>query len=626
MISRIQNRLKKYQHLWKEDNWTIYRLYRFVTSVKGQKKIFRLGAKIVMFVFRSILGIKKKEHGDYEVWMKKNMPQEKDLLIFRKDVEAWRNTPLVSVLIPVYNIDVNLFKETIASVKSQVYTNWELCIADDKSTNAELIAYLEELQEDPKIKVVFRAENGHISASSNSALELASGDYCALLDHDDVLTPDALYQNVKEIIEGGYDFLYSDEDKIDEEGDLGHPFFKPDWSPDTILSRNYICHFLVLKTSILKSIGGFRVGFEGAQDYDLILRFTEQTNKIKHLTKVLYHWRMHEGSTALSGSVKSYAFDAGQKALQEALVRRGEPGNVEVIDNERGVYSVRYEIAEKHKVSIIIPTKDKADVIGLCLESIFRLTDYENFEVIVLDNNSSEESFFSLMKEWEEKEPERFKVKRVEAPFNFSLLMNIGAKESEGEYLLLLNNDTEVLHADWITALVEQSQRNSIGVVGTRLIFPNDTIQHAGVIVGLGDVAAEHPFVGTTREDLGHYYNLKAVTNYSAVTAACFMVKKSIYNEVGGFDEKLQVEFNDVDFCLKVKEAGYNNVYLPHVELYHYESISRGHPMKTRASYKRHDREVNYFRSKWMKYIKKDPCYNIHLSRIFTYYELNVND
>ena len=434
------------------------------------------------------------------------------------------------------------------------------------------------------------------------------------MDQDDLITVDALYFNAKVINENDQvDLIYSDEDKVDDNGVHSYPHFKPDWSPDNLLSRNYLGHLTVFKASIMNDIGGWRLGFEGSQDYDLVLRFTEKTDAIYHIPKVLYHWRIHEASAAAGEDAKPYAYIAAKKALQEALTRRNEPGLVEFLDGFRG-YSIRYDLKNTtDKVSIVIPTKDKTDILLKCIESIFKKSSYRNFEVIVVDNNSSEKEFFNYMEQCKELYGKQFKYLRAEIPFNFSALVNLGVQASDGEYVLLLNNDTEVITEDWIEGMIEQAQRPTTGVVGVKLLYPNNTIQHAGVVMGLGG-AAGHVLVGEDRDGPGYFNYVNMQNNYSAVTAACIMIRRSVWDEVNGFDENFTVEYNDVDFCLKVRELGLNNIYLPHVELYHYESISRGHPHMTKESYERHVREINLLKNKWMDYIDNDPCYNPNLT------------
>ncbi len=533
------------------------------------------------------------------------------------------NKPLISIVVPVYNPPIEFFKKALDSVIDQIYTNWELCIADDCSTDEEVKIVIEEyVKKHSNIKVVYRTENGHISQASNSALELAEGEYTLLFDQDDELRENALYEIVKLINQKpDADFIYSDEDKIDENNIHSEPHFKPDWSPDSLLSRNYICHISVFKTSQLKEIGGFRVGFEGSQDHDLLLRYTEKYTKIYHIAEILYHWRIHEYSAASSETAKPYAYRAAQLAITEALSRRGYESEIGFLEGFVG-YTVRLTIKNPDDlVSIIIPTKNKQEYLEKCIDSIVELSQYKNFEIILIDNNSAEKGFFKLIEKYKRQSAFKFIYVRDEKSFNFSRLMNLGRQHANGSYLLLLNNDTQVISPDWINGLVEHAQRPEIGVVGCKLLFDDDTIQHAGVVVGLGGVAS-HAFLGDYMDEPGYFHYQKLLNNYSALTAACIMVRTTVYDEVNGFNEEFVVEYNDVDFCLKVVDKGYRNLYVPHVKLYHYESISRGHPHANSEGYKRHVKEVNLFRRKWMKYVDHDPCYNQNLTRAGVHFTL----
>ena len=618
IIKKVYITMGVSENSWSDDNRSFYRIFKFITSVRGQKKIFQLFWKIIKYAVRKTTGIHLFNSQDYNRWMKKNFPTVLQLEGYKEKEKTFNYRPKISIVLPVYNPPENFFKDAIQSVIDQAYSNWELCIADDLSTNENIRTIIKDYAEkDERIKYVFRKENGHISASSNSGIEISTGDYIALLDHDDLLTPDALYENVLALNDDQeIDFIYSDEDKVNENGKFCDYHFKPDFCPDNFLSRNYICHFSVIRSSIVKEVGGFRIGYEGSQDYDLFLRATEKAKKIHHIAKILYHWRIHSESTAKKMDTKPYATNAAVKALEDTLVRRGEKGVVKPLENAPGFYTIRYEIEHHKKVSIIIPSKDQAVLTDGCLSSIFNLTDYPDFEVILINNNSSEQSFFDVVNKWEEKEPNRFKLINDDGGFNFSRLMNKSAAESTGDYLLLLNNDIEIINRDWISAMVEQAQKRRIGAVGAKLLYKNQTIQHAGVILGLGGVAG-HCFVGLDKGDSGYYNYLKSVNNFSAVTAACLLVRKEVYYEVDGFDEELAIEFNDVDFCLKLKEKGYDNVYLPHVNLFHYESISRGHPHKTKESYERSFKEGALFKERWQDFIDHDPCYNENLCLIY---------
>lgn len=553
-----------------------------------------------------------KTVGLYQNYVSKYFPKEGDIKQFKVEMQSFEYRPLISIAMPVYNAPLKYLKQAVQSVRVQMYDNWELCIADDCSTDPELKAYLIELNKEDQIKVHFREKNGHISHCSNSALAIAEGEYVALMDQDDLISPDALFQMVKKLNQDqSIDFIYSDEDKVDENNQFLSPHFKPDWSPDNLLCRNYICHFSLLRKSILDEIGGFREGFEGSQDHDLFLRFTEKTDKIHHIPKILYHWRIHEESTAGNSGAKSYTIKASKKAIDEAIKRRGYSGIVN-IGNLPGHFTVRYMVKKPGKVSIIIPTKDKADVLSLCLETIFSKTKYPDFEVIVISNNSEEASLFDLLAKFKNQYPDQFDWQEINTPFNFAHLMNEGVKKATGDYYLFLNNDTEIIHEDWITGMVEQAQRDEIGAVGVKLLYPNNTIQHGGVVIGLGG-AAGHVFVGDSKDSFGYFgYNV-STNNFSAITGACMMIAKKAFEEVDGFDERFEIEYNDIDLCLRLLETGRNNIYLSHVELYHHESISRGSPFADKVSTARHIKELGMFKDRWKKYIDHDPAYNPNL-------------
>ncbi|MFM6206990.1 glycosyltransferase family 2 protein, partial [Planktothrix sp.] len=508
----------------------------------------------------------------------------------------------------------------------QIYPYWEFCIADDASPSPHVKAVLEEYQtQDSRIKLIYRTQNGHISASSNSALELATGEFITLLDHDDTITPDALYEVALLLNRNpDLDMIYSDEDKISPNGNLINPYFKPEWCPESFLSRMYTCHLGTYRRSIIEEIGGFRIGYEGAQDYDLVLRFTEKTQKIAHIPKVLYHWRMHSGSTAGGSEAKPYAYEASEKAIQDALDRRGERGIVSGVPGFLGHHLIRYEISDYKKVSIIIPTRDLGDVLDRCLESIFKKTTYPNYEVVVIDNGSVQQETFQLFSKWSSQEPSRFKCYRLDIPFNFSTINNYGVSQATGDYLLFLNNDTEVITQDWVNAMVEQVQRPQIGAVGALLLFPDNTIQHAGVVMGLGGVAG-HGYYAMSSDIPGYFGNVVGFNNVSAVTGACLMCRREVFEQVGGFDEQLTVAYNDVDLCLKMLDQGYRNLYLPHVTLYHHESKSRGYE-DTPEKKERLKRESNIIEGRWQKYIDNDPCYSPHLTRVCQNFSIKVQD
>ncbi|MFR1943302.1 MAG: glycosyltransferase family 2 protein [Enterococcus durans] len=551
---------------------------------------------------------------DYAEWITRH--ENIDLKSQQEQSKKFDYRPLISIAIPVYNVEIKWLEKCIDSVINQTYDNWELCISDDASTDPKIKKCLEAYEKkEPRIKVVFRKENGHISLATNSALEIATGEFIALLDNDDELPPHALFEVVKVLNERPeLDVIYSDEDKIDAEGNRFDPHFKADWSPDTLMGNNYISHLGVYRSSIVKSLGGFRKGYEGSQDYDLVLRVTEQIpeDHIYHIDKVLYHWRTIPGSTASSGEAKSYIYDSGVKALTDALNRRGIKGTVRpgLIS---GFYEVTYEVLQEELVSVIIPTKNGYDDLKLCVDSIIEKTSYPNYEIIIADNGSTDPKMQELFAEYKKQLNERFIVELIDIPFNYSRINNLAAEKASGKYLLFLNNDTEVIEPNWMTTMVSYTQFDRIGCVGAKLYYPDDTTQHAGVLVGIGGVAG-HALNNYDRTHCGYFGRLVIDVNYLAVTAACMMVKAADFKAVNGFDETLEVAFNDVDLCLKIYELGRYNVYAHQVELYHFESKSRGYE-DTPEKQKRFAGEIKKMQDKWPAYIAHDPFYNDNLTK-----------
>ena len=548
----------------------------------------------------------------YEHWMRIHNPSERDFEAMRAAIAQFSRTPLISIIMPVYNTPEQYLRAAIVSVRNQVYPHWELCIADDNSSSREHREVLAEYAAiDARIKVVYRTENGHISHASNSALELATGEFVGFLDHDDVLAREALYE-VANVINrhADADMVYSDEDKIHDDGHRTDPYFKPDWCPDSFLSRMYTCHFGVYRRSLVEAVGRLRPGFEGSQDYDLVLRLTERTSRIHHIPKVLYHWRVHPASMASDESSKPYSTIAAERALNEALVRRSEPGVASSLP-DCGIYIVRYKIKSPDLVSVIIPTRDHGEDVDRCLTTFFEKTTYKHFEIVLLDNGSTDPEALGTFDEWAKRD-KRIRIVRYDVPFNFSQINNHAVTQSKGPYLLFLNNDTEIITPDWIEAMVEYAQRPTIGAVGAMLLYPDGSVQHAGVVIGLGGVAG-HSHKYYPGDAPGYFSALKTVNNYSAVTGACLMVRRNVFDNVGGFDEKLTHAFNDVDFCLKLRQAGYQNVYLPHVQLYHHESKSRGYET-TAEKQIRFEREINTMLARWKTDVTPDPCYSPNLT------------
>jgi len=527
-------------------------------------------------------------------------------------IDSFVNKPLISIIMPVYNVDSKWIDLAIKSLHNQWYKNWELCIADDKSTKEETINYLKNINDD-KIKIKFLEKNLNISGASNEALTLSSGEYIALMDNDDELTPDALYEVVKTINKNNADFIYSDEDKLEMDDSYSEPHFKPDFAPDMFLSQNYISHLGVIRKSLIEKVGAWTVGLEGSQDYDLYLKVLEHTNNIVHIPKVLYHWRKVPGSTAAEFSDKSYAQEAGVKALRNAMKRRNIQADV---SNGKypGTYKLDYKIINEPLVSIIIPFKDKPELLKMCIESILEKSTYKNFEIVGISNNSEEKETFEEMHRIKELD-KRINFYEYNVPFNYSDINNYAVNNhAKGEYILLLNNDIEIISKRWIEEMLRHAQRENIGCVGAKLYYPNDTIQHAGVTMGVLTLAG-HNFKHLDKNVPGYMGRESIIQNVSAVTAACLMIKKSIFDEVNGLNqEDLKIAFNDVDFCLRVQEKGYKNIYTPFCEAYHHESISRGtedNPEKI----KRFNNEVAFMQNRHKDILEKgDPFYNVNLT------------
>jgi len=553
----------------------------------------------------------------YRVYIENNTLTSKELSRMTGEQEQFEYKPVISIVMPVYNIAEEYLVKAIASVKQQTYGRWELCICDDASTMPYIKPLLQKYsKEDPRIRVVYRNKNGGIVKASNDALKVAQGAYVGLLDNDDELAPDALYEVVKALQEKRYDLIYSDEDKPDMEEKRCEPFFKPDWSPDLLLSINYVSHFGVYRRKLMTEIGGFREGFDGSQDYDLVLRFTEKTDSIKHIAKILYHWRKIPGSTAENISFKPYAMDSAKKALKDALKRRRIEG--EVTDGIwLGSYRVKRNLTTHPLVSIIIPFKDKKDVLETCMTSILNKTTYNNYEIILVDNQSELYETKEYLKTFASNP--KIKLLTYDKPFNYAAINNFASKTANGDILILLNNDTEVITPDWIEAMLEHAERPEVGAVGAKLLYPNNTLQHAGVLVGVGGIA-NSAFYRHNNIDHGYFGQVDVIKNYSAVTAACVMVRKSVYEELNGLDEQnLAVTFNDVDFCLRLREAGYLIVYTPYANLYHHESLSRGYDVNIK--------EVQYMQNKYADLMKSgDPYYNPNLTRERLDFSLRCGD
>ena len=560
--------------------------------------------------FGRLFGKEDVAEGGYEAWFARHKADKR--VLRRQKHASFAQKPLISIVIPLYCTPLPYLKELIESVRRQSYENWQLCLADG-SPDDKAKEFLEKHYGREK-RIVYQKlkENGGISANTNAAAELAKGEYLMFCDHDDTLEPDALYEIVKAINDTDADVVYTDEDKVSMDGQhYFDPNFKPDFNLFRLRENNYICHIFVVRKSLTDETGMLRSEFDGAQDFDFILRCCEKAKKITHIPKVLYHWRCHMDSTAADPSSKAYAYEAGRKAIREHYQRMGIDAKVDMTERP-GWYRSHIKVQGNPMVSIIIPNKDHTDDLELCLFSMSRKSTYRNYEVLIVENNSEKEETFEYYK----KLPERYPKVRVltwEKEFNYSAINNFAAEEAQGEYLLFLNNDVEILTPDWIEEMLQNCQQENVAAVGAKLYYPDDTIQHAGVVLGLGGIAG-HIMCRASREDPGYFGRMISVQEISAVTAACMMVKKSEFDSVKGFDETFQVAFNDIDLCMKFRAAGKKIVFTPYAELYHYESKSRGLEDTPEKQF-RFDKEVKRFQEKWAQQLEMgDPYYSPNLS------------
>lgn len=553
---------------------------------------------------------------DYSEWFKKHYPSS-DILRNQREARLCY-MPKISIVVPLYRTPEKYLKEMIQSVLDQSYENWELCLSDGSGKDSPVRLTLKEYEKsDKRIRVVYNEEPLQISQNTNKALEIASGDYIAFADHDDLLMPNALFECVTAINDNrNAELIYTDEDKVSMDGkEHFDPHFKSDYNPDMLLGVNYICHLCVVKRSLLEKAEGLNPEFDGAQDYDFVLRATEcveRSENIIHVPKILYHWRAHKDSTAENPESKVYAYDAGKRAIETCLKRRGIDG--EVFKTEyTGFYRVKRAVKDQPLVSVIIPTKDHIDDLKKCLKSLEEVNQYRNMEYIIVENNSEMEETFQYYEELQKEMPKAKVVRWEEKGFNYPAINNFGVSHSKGEYVLFLNNDTEVVNADCIEEMLSQCQRPEVGAVGARLYYEDGTIQHAGVVVGICGVAG-HGFVGLPKDNPGYMGRIILIQNYSAVTAACLMMRKEVFDEVGQFDERYAVAFNDIDLCMRVRKAGYLIVYNPYAELNHYESKSRGYE-DTDEKIQRFSTEIERFRLEWGEELTKgDPYYNPNLT------------
>lgn len=529
-----------------------------------------------------------------------------------------------SVLVPLYNTPEKYLIDMIESVQDQTYANWELCLADGSDDDHSYVmkACLNLAKKDKRIKYKRLEENKGISENTNECIKMASGDYIALFDHDDILHPSALFECMKAICEKNADFVYTDEITFLED-DMSNMIvfnYKPDFSIDTLRSYNYICHLSVFDSKLLETTGYFNHEYDGSQDYDMILRLTEAAKNIVHIKKALYFWRAHKNSVASDISAKPYTIDAAVRAINAHLKRVGIKGTA-VASTPPSTYKINYEIEGAPLISIIIPNKDNIDVLDVCIKSILSKSTYSNYEIIIIENNSTEESTFAYYKSLENNS--KIKIVTWKGEFNYSAINNFGAKHASGEYYLLLNNDIEVITENWLEEMLMYAQRSDVGAVGSILYYPDDTIQHAGVILGIGGVAG-HSHKGYNRGDYGYMSRASITQNLSAVTFACVMMKASVFNQVEGLDEGFKVAFNDVDMCMRIRKAGYSIVFTPHAELYHHESKSRGQE-DTPEKVKRFQSEIERFYSKWDDELKAgDPYYNPNLTLTSEDFKLDI--
>lgn len=660
--------------------------------VKGLRYLKHYGFK--EFVIR-LQEKMEAENMPYEPWYEKHKTSEEELKKQRKAVSAWKDRPKISIVVPLYCTKEQFLREMIESVQAQTYPNWQLCLADGSppgnatglrsnhsTENASGNAVGRHMEESPPEKIVQEyaktdtrivyqhlEKNLGIAENTNAAIALADGDWIAFLDHDDLLAPDALYEMVNQIRSGvknedglaatgfcegeraaGYEMIYTDEDKVDMEGKTHfQPHFKPDMNIDLLRSNNYITHFTMVKRSLFEKVGGMRTDYDGAQDYDFILRCVEQAEAIGHVPRILYHWRCHRESTSDNPFSKQYAVDAGKRAIEAHLKRLGTEGEVSAT-KDMGFYTVCYPVQEQPLVSIIIPNKDEVESLKTCIASIEK-SSYSNYEVIIVENNSTQETFdyyhtvapseysreqtsdttFGMGASYMEGKlsgGQRICVAVWKEGFNYSKLNNFGTSFAKGSYLVLMNNDIEMTGADWLAEMLGTCQRKEVGIVGAKLFYPDNTVQHAGIVVGVGGNArgiAMNMFAGLAAGRSGYLHKASLAMDYSAVTAACLMVKRDLYEKVGGFTEKLTVAFNDVDFCLKVRQCQKLVVYQPRATGWHYESKSRG-AEDSPEKVARFQTEIEYMRESWISILKGgDPYYNPNLSPVYNNYSLRDN-
>lgn len=578
------------------------------TSWKVTGLIRYLGRALTKTLYRS--GIKTRKTLDNPLFLSLTADRRKteQAVVFDKN-------PVVSIIVPIYNTPIPFLIKMIESVRKQTYQHWELCLGDasDAAHNKVSVLCKKFARKDSRIKYCRLAHNGGISENSNQTIAVSTGEYIGLLDHDDILHYSAIFEVVKAINEKGADFVYTDEATIRENpSDAYLPHFKPDFAADNLRGNNYICHFSVFSRALMERSGGhFRKEYDGAQDHELFLRLTEKAKKIAHIPRILYYWRAHEQSTASGTGAKPYVVSAGKRAVEAQLERIGLPGVVKPLPKIGTVYRVEYALRQMDMISILIPNKDHIVDLEKCINSILGHSTYKNYEIIVIENNSVEKQTFRYYSEIVKNE--KIRVVTWDGPFNYSAINNYGATFAKGKYLLLLNNDIEVSTPDWLEEMLMFAQREDVGAVGAKLYYPDDTIQHAGIGIGLLTLAG-HFHRGMPRNYSGYMGRLSYAQNVTAVTGACLMLRREVFDEVGGLEESFEVAFNDVDFCMKLRARGYLNIFTPFAELYHYESKSRGLDI-SRDERNRFEGEVNRFQIKWQEELAKgDPYFNPNFS------------
>jgi glycosyltransferase involved in cell wall biosynthesis len=614
--------------------------YRYISQPTLILNVFNTAWQTIVAHWRRVyfgLGV-LKEDGPFEFWrrFKARSPhvldqigqsnQDYSRLLQRRKEEAqqikrqisegkaFAYQPMISLLVPVYNVKARWLLEMIGSVRDQSYPNWQLCLVDDASSEVHIAkTLLEYAEKDSRIKVKINAVNQGIALTSMDAYRLAEGDFIGLLDHDDMISSDALYHYVAALNRtADIDFLYSDEDKIQLGGSHVQPFFKPDYSPELLESQNYICHFSVIRKTLMDEVGAFRPGYDGSQDHDLILRATAKARRIEHVAKVLYHWRKVPGSTAAVYDAKSYAWEAGRLAVADH-VRKNDPQATVELGESKGTYRVVHSIKGEPLVSIVIPFRDKPELLQGCIDTIISLSSDQNIEIVGINNGSESAETRAVMAQYQAADA-RIRFVDLDIPFNYSKLCNFGVTHARGEYLILLNNDIEITEPHWIENLLMHAQGDGVGAVGGKLYYPDGRIQHAGIVTGMVG-AAGHPHKFFHKKAPGYYARLQVVSNVSAVTGAMLMVAKAKYQEVGGLDEEnLAIAYNDIDFCLKLLSQGYRNIFTPYCQAIHQESASRGYE-DSPEKIARLQRESAYFTDRWAEFLAKgDPYYNENLS------------